>query len=104
MATYSTGISVFWNGIAFQEVAALSWTYGGTPKGREVVWTDSPGSVAIACFGTANTSQTNWNEMAQLSISGGGVSLTADAIWESVSVSNELNGVTRYSVTLKLLT
>ena len=102
MASRSEGISVTWNGTAFQEVTDLSWSYGGDSKGRNVAWTDSPGSVAIACLGTANISTTLWNTRAQVAISGGGQSLTAYAVWESLSVASELNGVTRYTVTLKL--
>lgn len=102
MANYSAGISVTWNGTAFQEITGLSWSYGGDSKGRSVAWTDSPGTVTVECFGSANTSTSLWNTRAQVVISGGGQSLTAYAIWDSLSVSNELNGVTRYSVTLKL--
>ena len=102
MASLSTGISVTWNGVAFQEVTGLSWSFGGDGKGRSVAWTDSPGSVAVECLGSANTSTALWNTRAQVAISGGGQSLTAFAVWESVSVASEVNGVTRYNVTLKL--
>lgn len=104
MATYSTGVVVTWNGITFQEVTGLSWSYGGGPsKGRSVVWTDDVGSVAIECLGSNNTGTANYGVRATLVISGGGQSLTNPAVWESLSVSNEVNGVTRYTVTLKLL-
>lgn len=102
MASYSSGISVSWNGTAFQEVTGLSWSYGGQNKGRGVAWTDSPGTVTIECLGGANTATSNFNTRAQVLISGGGQSLTAQAVWESVSVASELNGVTRYLVTLSL--
>jgi len=29
--------------------------------------------------------------------------LTVQAVWESLSVANEVNGVTRYTVTFKIL-
>lgn len=104
MATYSTGVAVTWNGIAFEEVTGLSWTYGGGPsKGRSVAWTDDVGSVAIECLGGNNTAISNYGVRATLTISGGGQSLTNYAVWESLSVANEVNGVTRYTVTLKLL-
>lgn len=104
MATYSTGVAVTWNSIAFQEVTGLSWTYGGGPsKGRSVRWTDDAGTVAVSCLGTANTSISDYGKRATLSIDGGGQSLTNPAVWESLSVANEVNGVTRYTVTLKLL-
>jgi hypothetical protein len=102
VASYSTGITVSWNAVTFQEVTGLSWSYGGDGKGRSVAWTDSPGSVTVECLGPANTSTALWNTRAEVAISGGGQSLTASAVWESVSVASEVNGVTRYSVTLKL--
>lgn len=104
MATYATGISVTWDAVPFQEVTNLSWTYGGGPsKGRSVAWTDDAGSVTVECLGTANTSVTSYGTRAQLVISGGGQSLTSYAVWESLGVASELNGVTKFTVTLKLL-
>lgn len=104
MATFSTGVSVTWGGSAFSEVVGLDWTYGGgAPKGRSVVWTDDAGSVSVTALGDANTSTAEYGLRKQLVISGGGQSLTNYAIWESLSVSNTVNGVTRYTVTFKLL-
>lgn len=104
MATYSTGITVTWNALAFQEVVGLSWTYGGgQSKGRSVPWTDEAGTVSVECLGTNNTGISNYGTRAQLVISGGGQSLTSQAVWESLGVSSEVNGVTRYTVTLRLL-
>lgn len=103
MATYSQGISVTWGGVAFQEVSGLSWTYGGGPsKGRSVEWTDDAGSCTVTCMGPNNTSTVNYAKRRELVISGGGQTLTNQAVWESVSVESELNGVTRYTVSLKL--
>lgn len=103
MATYSTGITATWGGVAFQEVTDLAWTYGSEPRGRSVVWTDDVGTVSIACLGVANLSTSEYGLRKQVVLSGGGQSLTSWAIWESLSVTPELNGVTRYTVTLKLL-
>jgi len=104
VAINSTGISVTWNGTAFQEVTGLSWTYGGgQSKGRSVPWTDEAGTVSVECLGGNNTAISNFGVRAQLVISGGGNSLTNYAVWESLNVSNEVNGITRYTVTLRLL-
>ena len=104
MASYSTGVVVTWNGVAFQEVTGLSWTYGGgAPKGRSVIWTDEAGTCSVECLGTNNLATSNYGVRATLSILGGGQSLTNQAVWESLSVANEVNGVTRYTVTFKLL-
>ena len=104
MATFSTGITATWGGVAFTELTGLSWTYGGgSPKGRSVAWTDELGSVSFECLGSANTSTSEYGQRKQLVISGGGQSLTTYALYESVGVSSEVNGITRFSVTLKIL-
>lgn len=104
MASYSTGIAVTWNGTPFTEVVNLSWTYGGgAPKGRSVIWTDEAGTLSVECLGTANTSTANYGTRGTLVVSGGGQALTSQAVWESLSVANEVNGVTRFTVAFKLL-
>jgi hypothetical protein len=103
VATYSTGITATWNGVAFTEVTNLAWGSGGSRQGRSVAWSSEQGSVAITCLGTQNVSRVNFGTRAVLSISGGGSDLTSYAVWESVAVAPEVNGVTRYTVTLKLL-
>lgn len=104
MATHSTGISVTWDAVPFGEITDLQVSYGGgAAKGRSSAWTDEPGTVTVACLGTANISTTKYGERKQLVCSGGGVSLTAYAVYEQVTAQPELNGVTRYAVTFKLL-
>ncbi len=104
MATYSTGISATWGGVAFSEVVGLSWSYGGgSPKGRGSDWTDDLGSVSLTCLGSANAAKSNYGQRKLLVIAGGGNDLTEYASWESVAVANEVNGVTRYTITLKIL-
>ncbi len=104
MATYSTGIAATWGGVAFQEVTGLSWTYGsGSPKGRSVVWTDNLGTVSIQCLGSANVTSAEYGLRKDLAITGGGANLTVKALYESLSAAPELNGVTRFTVTFKIL-
>lgn len=104
MATYSQGLSVSWGGTPFTEVVGLDWQLGGgLPKGRLTAWTDEVGSVSVTTLGTANTSSSEYGSRKQLAISGGGQNLTSYAVWESLSVANEVNGVTRFTVTFKLL-
>lgn len=103
MATHSTGISVTWDSVPFAEVTDLSVSYGGSPKGRSIAWTDEAGTVTVACLGAANVATSNYGNRAQLVISGGGVSLTTYAVYEQFTMQPELNGVTRYTVTFKLL-
>jgi len=103
VATYSTGITATWGAVAFREVTDLAWTYGSAPRGRDVEWTDDAGTVSITCLGSANIDIGEYGLRKDLVLSGGGQSLTSKAIWESLSVAPELNGVTRYTVTFKLL-
>lgn len=104
MATYSTGITATFGGTTFVEVTGLAWSYGGGPaKGRDTAWTDEAGSVSLTCLGSAGMSTANYGGRDDLTISGGGSNLTCKAIYEGLSVAPELNGVTRYTVTFKIL-
>lgn len=109
MATYSTGITVTWGAATFKEVTGLSWTYGGSDaKGREApgeapIWTDSPGTLSLQCLHGDNISISEYGKRKQLTVAGGGQSLTTYAVYESVDVTSELNGVTRYAVSFKIL-
>lgn len=103
MATYSTGISVSWNGTPFTEVQELAWSYGGSRTGRAAPWTADQGSLTVTCLGTANTNISNFGTRAQIVVTGGGAGLTTYAAWESVAVAPERNGVTRYTVTFRIL-
>jgi len=103
MADYSTDISVAWDGTAFTEVQELSWNYGGSRTGRDTEWTADQGSISIACLGTANTNISEFGKRASLAINGGGANLITYAAWESVGVTYERNGVTRYAVTFRIL-
>jgi len=103
MATYSQDCQIFWNGLPFQEVTNLSWSFGGANRGRSVPFTDTPGTVSVTTLNIANTSIINFGVRAVLSIFGGGQFLTRNAVWESVAVTGEVNGITRYTVTFRLL-
>ena len=103
MATYSTGITATWGAVTFGEMQSLSWNYGGLEKGRDTAWTDSPGAVSIQCLSATGIDISNAGDTATLTITGGGCALTVPAIYESVSVDAELNGVTKYTVNLKVL-
>jgi hypothetical protein len=104
VATYSTGVTATFGSTTFAEVTDLAWSYcGAPPKGRSVVWTDDAGSVTLTCLGSAGMSTANYGLRNDLTISGGGAGLTCKAVYIGLNVSPELNGVTRYSVTFKIL-
>ena len=103
MATYSTGITATWGSATFGEVQELSWNYGGSsPRGRDSNWTDDAGSVDIGCLSATGISTASYGSTATLTITGGGANLTCRAMYQGLSVSPELNGVTRYTVSLKV--
>lgn len=109
MATYSSGISASWGGTPFVEVYELGLPlYGSVRKdrsssGSSTGWTDEVGDISVAAFGAANMSSSEYGKRKQLVVSGGGVSLTINAVCTGVSATPELNGVTRYTFTAKLL-
>lgn len=104
MATYSTGITATWGSVTFGEMQSLSWNYGGAGgKGRDAPWSDELGTVSIQCLSATGIATASAGTRAQLTITGGGCGLTAYAVYESVAVDAELNGVTKYTVTLKIL-
>lgn len=103
MANYSTGIVVTWGGSAFSEVTAASHTYGGTRKGRSSAWIGDCGSATVEMLSGSMANTGFCGTTGTLVISGGGISLTAAAIYESCGATPELNGVTRYTVNFKLI-
>ena len=109
MATYSTGISASWGGTPFAEVYELGLPlYGSVRKdrsssGTSTGWSDEVGDVSVSAYGTANMQTAEYGKRKELVVSGGGVSLTINAVCTAVSATPELNGVTRYTFTAKLL-
>ena len=104
MATFSTGITAKFGADTFAEVTDLAWMYGGgLPKGRDSTWTDEIGTVTLACLGTTCISTAKYGLRDDLTITGGGAALTCKAVYMGLNVAPELNGVTRYSVTFKIL-
>lgn len=103
MPTYSTGISATWNSVSFNEIQELAWNSGGSMTSRSTRWSADQGQVTITSLSDNNAGRQNFGIRALLTITGGGAALSSYAVWESVSVAPERNGVTRYTVTLKLV-
>lgn len=109
MATISTGITATWGGVTFQEVYGIATSIGGSVRKDRALtatsqgWTDEIGDVSISAFGTANMTLNEYGQRKQLLLSGGGLSLTFNAVCTSTVATPELNGVTRYTFTAKLL-
>lgn len=108
MATYSTGISVWFDRdaggtVSFSEVTGLSWAGpSGTSKGRDAVWTDDAGSINVSWLGSGPGTG-NWNDLGTLRVTGGGLDISWPAVCGQVQYSAELNGFTRKSVSFEVL-
>jgi hypothetical protein len=105
VATYSTGISVSWDGDPFGEVQELTWNFGGTRTGRDTAFLADQGTITVTCLtpDSRTTDIAQFGTRKQLVISGGGAGLTTYAIWESVTVLPQRNGVTQYTVTFRII-
>lgn len=96
MATYSQGCSVAFEGNPFSQVTNVT-----VNKGRAILRSGSSvgGSVTIETLG----GDIGDGSYGTLSVSGGGISLTARAVCTGTSAIAATNDVTRYSVTFELL-
>lgn len=109
MATYSTDVSASWGGTPFGEIYELSLDiYGGPRKDRSASsgtrgWSDEVGTVTLGCYGFANMTAEQYGVRKQLIISGGGVSLTMYGHCIGLAAVPELNGLARFTFTIKLL-
>ena len=92
-----------WGGTPFVEVQELSFSIGGTRTGRAVAYPSNQGSVSVTCLNTTNAVISNFGIRDELVITGGGAAITTYAVWESVAVAPERNGVTKYTVTFTIL-
>lgn len=102
MATYSTGITATFGSTTLTEMTGLSWNYGGgMPIGRGVVFQPVLGQLTIETIGSASTSL--YGTRADMTITGGGVNLTATAVCSDVAVTAEVNGIARYAYTFDIL-
>jgi hypothetical protein len=101
VATYSQGCTVSFTGATFTEVTSVQADIGGGMAiGRDnFAYAQSGGSVTVESLGGSWT----YGAYGQLSISGGGISLTRNAVCTGVSATAAANDVTRYSVTFELI-
>jgi hypothetical protein len=101
VAVYSQGASVSFSGVAATQVVSVSVDVGGSlPKGRGVSWTDELGTVTVEMLGSQPY---GYGSYGTLTVSGGGLSLTGNAVCVSNSQSAQVNDVTKYSATFQLI-
>lgn len=92
-----------WGGTPFVDVQELSFSVGGTRTGRAVAYPSNQGSVSVTCLDSTNAGIANFGIRDELVITGGGAAFTTYAVWESVAVAPERNGVTKYTVSFRIL-
>lgn len=106
MAFYSTGITATWNGYTFLELVSLDISWSGPREDRSSAsssgWIAQGGKVTLVSYVLA-ASLADYGKIGTLTLSGGGMNYSGPAMMDGISVTPELNGVTRYSVTLSTI-
>jgi hypothetical protein len=104
MATNCAGVTVTWNGTSFSEVTELKVSLGGSlPLGRASTFAVDAGSIDIACLAADNISPAQYGVKSTLSITGGGITLTAKAVCQTLQSAGKVNDVARYSASFKIV-
>lgn len=106
MATYSTGVTVTYDGTALGEVVDLAWNIGGQIEGRSFstpAYSSEPGTVVVQALSSAGVPTSKYGKRADLVIAGGSVGLTVKAYLSRVGAAAEVNGLTRYAVEFTIL-
>ena len=106
MAVYSTGITASWNGITFLELVSLDIGWSGARQdrgsGNSSGWIPQGAKVTLGSYSLA-ASLANYGQIGTLILAGGGMSYNGNAMMDGLTVTPELNGVTRYTVTLSTI-
>ena len=101
MATYSQGCSVSFAGSSLTELTSVQLELGGgMPIGRGSAYAPSGGSVTAEALAPAGF---NWGAYGSLVISGGGITLTYNAVCTGKGATAAANEVTRYTFTFDLI-
>jgi hypothetical protein len=103
VATESTGIEIRWNGVLFREVTGYSISFSGPREDRNPAaapgWIGAGGKVTVECL-ELPVAIDKYGVLGTLIATGGGVSWNGPAFLDGMTVTPELNGVTRYTLTL----
>ena len=101
MATYSQGCSVSFAGSLLGQMNTVQLELGGgMPIGRGGSYSPSGGSVSVEALEPGSFA---WGQYGSLSISGGGISLTYNAVCTGKGATAATNDVTRYTFTFDLI-
>jgi hypothetical protein len=101
VATYSQGCTVSFSGSPLSQLTSVQLELGGSmPIGRGNAYAPSGGSVSVEALAGAAI---NWGQYGPLTISGGGMSLTYNAVCTGKGATAATNDVTRYTFTFDLI-
>ena len=103
MATVCTGVSATWNSVLLGEVTEIDTRIGGDlPAARGSTFSLDAGTISLKCLSTAAIGVSQFGKKATLDISGGGLTVTAKAICESLQMTGKVNDVARYAATFRI--
>jgi len=108
MANPCTGVTVTWDSVSLGEVTEIKTQIGGglpvyrggthLPSG----WSLDMGAIDISCLSTAQIAMSQYGKKAVLSITGGGLTFTSNAICQTLRLEGKVNDVARYAATFRL--
>lgn len=104
MATACAGVTVTWGGAALEEVVDIKVNAGGSlPIGRDSVIALDAGTIEIACLHTANVSLAERGLKKTLAFTGGGLTCSTKAIFQTLNMAGKVNDVARYNVSYRIV-
>jgi len=104
MANPCTGVTVTWGGAALEEVVDIKINAGGSlPIGRDSVIALDAGTIEIACLHTANVSLAERGLKKTLAFTGGGLTCSTKAVFQTLNMAGKVNDVARYSVIYRIV-
>jgi hypothetical protein len=104
MANPCTGVTVTWGGAALEEVIDIKINAGGSlPIGRDSVIALDAGTIDIACLHTASISLAERGLKKTLAFTGGGLTCSTKAIFQTLTMAGKVNDVARYSVSYRIV-
>ncbi len=104
MASACTGVTVTWGGASLSEVFDVKITAGGSlPIGRDSVISLDAGTIDIASFSSANLGFSQRGLKKTLAFTGGGLTCSTKAIFQTFAVAGKVNDVARYTTTFKIV-
>jgi hypothetical protein len=104
MANPCTGVTVTWGGATLEEVVDIKINAGGSlPIGRDSVIALDAGSIDIACLHTASISLAERGLKKTLAFTGGGLTCSTKAVFQTLTMAGRVNDVARYSVSYRIV-